>query len=130
MNSHSPSALLSYDPPATGMSVSNPDSADPRAVSFNRYRFFSNLCGCVTGINNRHFIRITAIIRRFEVILFSCKEVSGPFMDNQKEQSVILKYPGICPECKATTKSGSHEPEAVLSEQTCSDANKVLQVIY
>ena len=112
------------------MSVSNPDATYPGAVLFHRSRFFSNLCCRVTGMNNRHFIRITAIIRRFEVILFSCKEVSGPFMDNQKEQSVILKYPGICPECKATTKSGSHEPEAVLSEQTCSYAITVLQVIY
>ena len=102
----------------------------PELFFFTDPAFLSNLCYRVTGMNNRHFIRIIALIRRFEVILFSCKEVSGPFMDNQKEQSVILKYPGICPECKATTKSGSHEPEAVLSEQTCSYTIKALQVIY
>ena len=112
------------------MSVSNPDATYPRAVLFHRSRFFSNLCYHVTGMNNRHFIRITAIIRRFEVILFSGKKVSGPVIDNQKEQSVVLKYPGICPECKATTRSGSHEPEAVLSEQICSYAINALQVIY
>ena len=70
----------------------------PELFFFTDPAFLSNLCCRVTGMNNRHFIRITAIIRWFEVILFSGKKVSGPVIGNQKEQSVVLKYPGICPE--------------------------------
>ena len=55
-----------------------------------------------------------------------CLYCARYYIDREQEVGLF----GICPECKATTKSGSHEPEAVLSEQTCSYAIKALQVIY